>query len=87
MFIAVNALNGFGVFTKQEKIDAIDWMKEPIEKEFESFIKAKLYAIEIYNDPHNAYEDRDEYYDSKNDPKFRINWFYSKSYIKKLNKN
>ena len=87
MYISVTAKNGFGVYNNREKLDlAKEWMRKPIEKKFNTLEEAKFHALDIYNDYHNDYEDLDEYYDDENDPKFRINWFYSKSYIRKLNK-
>ena len=77
MFIAVNADNGFGVYDSKTKLEyAKEWMKNPKQKEYETKREASFYAIETYNDYHNAYSDLDEYYEPGNDPYIRINWFY-----------
>ena len=87
MYISVVADNGFGVFTNKTKLEyAKEWMLHPVEKVFDTYREAKFHALEIYNDYHNAYEDLDDYYDADNDPEFKINWFYSKTYIRRLNK-
>lgn len=86
MVYSVIANNGFGVYDNLGKLqEAEEFMKSPEIKEHKTIKEAKNYAIDIYNDYHNAYDDLDYYYDPDNDPRFRINWFYNKKYIKKLN--
>ena len=84
MYIAVNADNGFGVYSNRTRLNkSKEWMRKPVEKKFDTLEDAKFHALDIYND---YQDDFDDYYDSDNDPKFKINWFYSKSYIRKLNR-
>lgn len=86
MYYSVVAYNGFGVYDNQRRLEnAKEWMIKPIVEEFTEFIEAKINALDIYNDYHNAYDDLDYYYDTDRYPDIKTNWFYSKSYIKKMN--
>ena len=86
MYFSVLAKNGFGVYNNLEKYqNSREYMKKPKRKSFKTLAEAKDYVLDMYNDYRNCYSDLDFYYDPANDPKFRINWFYSQRYIKKLN--
>ena len=82
MYLAVIALNGFGIYDNESSYENnIEWMNKPQVVEFDDELEAKEYALNLYNDRQDDYDNKCHDYPFQ----IKMNWFNFKSHIWKRN--
>lgn len=85
-YYAVCAVNGFGVFNDNERMEkAVPYLADAKVVSFDSFSKAFKYAVDYYNEAQQETDGSvdNSFYGSCRD--IRINWILFRNEIRKIN--